>query len=50
MNVEQPLSPFKTFSGGSKMAAESLEAPSTCSQTWTSLAAKPQSNQLKNPT
>ena len=31
------------------MAAEYLEALSTCSQPWTSLAAKPQSNQLENP-
>ena len=36
--------------GCSKMAAEQLEAPSTCSQPWTSLAAKPPSNQLENPT
>ena len=33
----------------SKMAAEKLEALSTCSQTQTSLAAKPQNNQLENP-
>ena len=31
------------------MAEEQLEALSTCSQTWTGLAAKPQSTQLENP-
>lgn len=31
------------------MASEYLENPSTFSQTWSSLAAKPWSNQFKNP-
>ena len=34
---------------GIQDAAEQLEAPSTCSWTWTGLAAKLQSIQLKNP-